>query len=80
MAAIDLDGVLVETSVIFGDRAVEVGVEAECFNADLVVMPPSRRRGPLAWISEIANRLSAGRPAIEIDVLRVWALPIEPTV
>jgi len=43
-------------------------------------MPPSRRRGPLAWISEIANRLSAGRPAIEIDVLRVWALPVEPTV
>jgi nucleotide-binding universal stress UspA family protein len=80
MAAIDLDGVPVETSVIFGDRAVEVGVEAKCFNADLVVMPPSRRRGPLAWISEIANRLSAGRPAIEIDVLRVWALPVEPTV
>ena len=32
MAAVDLDGVPVETSVIFGDRAVEIGVEAECSN------------------------------------------------
>jgi len=39
------DGVPVETSVVFGDRAVEIGIEAECFDADLVVMPPGRR-GP----------------------------------
>ena len=80
MAAVNLDGVPVETSVIFGDRAVEIGVEAECFNADLVVMPPARRRSPAARISDVARRLFAGRPATGIDVLRVWALRPEPMV
>ena len=28
------------------ERAVEIGVEAECFNADLVVMPPARGPSP----------------------------------
>ena len=79
MAAIDLDGLPVETSVMFGNRAVEIGVEAECFNADLVVMPPRPRSLP-AWISELARRLFAGRRAPQIDVLRVWALRAEPTV
>ena len=60
IAAINLDGVPVETSVIFGDRAVEIGVEAECFNADLVVMP-LRRRGPVAWITR-ARTSPAGGP------------------
>jgi universal stress protein family protein len=80
MAAVDLDGVPVETSVIFGDRAVEIGVEAECVNADLVVMPFSRRPGPAAVIRQMARRLVAGRPAAEFDVLRVSALRAEPTV
>jgi len=80
MAGVDLDGVPVETSVIFGDRAVEIGVEAECFNADLVVMPFSRRPGPAAVLRQMARRLFAGRPAAEFDVLRVSALRAEPTV
>ena len=80
MAAVDLDGVPVETSVIFGDRAVEIGLEAECFNADLVVMPfVSRRPSPAAVIREMARRLFAGRSAAEFDVLRVSALRAEPT-
>jgi len=79
MAAVDLDGVPVETSVIFGDRAVEIGVEAECFQADLVVMPFSRRPGPAALIRQTARRLFAGRPATEFDVLHVSALRAEPT-
>ena len=80
MAAVDLDGVPVETSVIFGDRAVEIGVEAECFNADLVVMPfISRRPSPAAVIRQVARRLFAGRSAAEFDVLRVSALRAEPT-
>ncbi len=74
LAAMHLDGVPVETSVIFGERAVEIGLEAECFNADLVVMPPPRRRSPTAWIAQLAHRVLAGRPATEIDVLRVSAL------
>lgn len=79
IAAINLDGVPVETSVIFGNRAVEIGVEAECFNADLVVMPP-RRRVLAAWIPELVRRLLAGRAATEVDILRVWALRAEPMV
>ncbi len=74
LAATHLDGVPAETSVIFGDLAVEIGVEAECFGADLVVMPLSRRRSPRAWIIGLVRRLLAGRPATEIDVLRVSAL------
>jgi len=73
-----LDGVPVETSVIFGDRAVEIGLEAECFHADLVVMPLARRRNPLAWIAERVRRLLARGPAREIDVLRVSALRAQP--
>jgi len=42
------------------------------------VMPPARRPNPAAWIPELARRLFAGRPASEIDVLRVWALRPEP--
>src|SRR5438445_499751 len=80
MAAVDLDGVPVETSVIFGDRAVEIGLEAECFNADLVVMPfVSRGPSPAAVIRQMARRLFAGRSAAEFDVLRVSALRAEPT-
>ena len=60
------------------ERAVEIGVEAECFNADLVVMPPARRPSAAAWISELTRRLLARRPASEIDVLRVWVLRPEP--
>jgi nucleotide-binding universal stress UspA family protein len=78
IAAVDLDGVPVETSVIFGERAVEIALEAECFNADLVVMPFSRRPGLTASIRQIARRLFAGRPATELDVLHVSALRAEP--
>jgi nucleotide-binding universal stress UspA family protein len=78
MAAVSLDGVPVETSVVFGERAVEIGVEAECFNADLVVMPPAHRRSAAAWISDLPRRMLAGRSASEVDVLRVWALRPEP--
>ncbi len=74
LAATRLDGVPVETTVIFGDRAVEIGVEAECFGADLVAMPLTRRRSPRAWITGLVRRRLAGRPATEIDVLRVSAL------
>ena len=74
LAAIHLDGVPVEASVIFGDRAVEIGLEAECFNADLVVMPLSLRRSPTSWLTGLVRRLLAGRPATEIDVMRVSAL------
>jgi nucleotide-binding universal stress UspA family protein len=77
LAAIRLDGVPAETSVVFGDRAGEIGVEAECFDADLVVMPP-RRRGPAARMTELARRLFAGQPASELAVPRVWALRPEP--
>ena len=79
LAAIYLDGVPVETSVVFGDRAVEIGVEAECFDADLVVMPP-RRRGAAARMTELARRLVAGQPASELAVPRVWTLRPEPMV
>ena len=68
-----------ETSVVFGDRAVEIGVEAECFGADLVVMPP-RRRGPAARLMELARRLFAGQPVSELAVPRLWALRPEPIV
>src|SRR5262245_60922998 len=79
LAAQSLDGVPVETSVIFGDHAVEIGVEAECFEADPVVMPPSRRRGPAVWLSALARRLLVGRPAAGVDVLSVLPLRPEPT-
>jgi nucleotide-binding universal stress UspA family protein len=77
MAALALDGVPVETSVIFGDRAVEIGMEAECFQADLVVVPFSRRPSPAAWIRRLARRLFAGRSNTEFDVLSVSALRAE---
>jgi len=80
MAALDLDGVPVETSVIFGERAVEIGVEAECFDADLVVMPTTLRQSPRAWMTRIARRLFAGRSATAIDVLRVGTLRPAPMV
>lgn len=76
---IHLDGVPVETSVVFGDRAVEIGVEAECFGADLVVMPPGRR-GPAARMDELVRRLVAGQPPSGLAVPRVWALRPEPMV
>ena len=76
---IHLDGVPVETSVVFGDRAVEIGVEAECFDGDLVVMPPGRR-GPAARVAELGRRLVAGRPPSELAAPRVWALWPEPMV
>ena len=79
MAVINLDGVPVETSVIFGDRSVEIGREAECFGADLVVMPPERRRGPAARIAALARSLIAGRP-LAVDVMRLRALRAEPTM
>jgi nucleotide-binding universal stress UspA family protein len=75
LAALHLDGVPVETSVVFGERADEIALEAECFNADLVVMPLARRHSPMA-ITERAHRLLAGRSATEIDVLRVSALRV----
>ena len=66
--------------MIFGERAVEIALEAECFNADLVVMPfVSRRPSPAAVIRQMARRLFAGRSAAEFDVLRVSALRAEPT-
>jgi nucleotide-binding universal stress UspA family protein len=74
LAALHLDGVPVETSVIFGERADEIALETECFNADLVVMPLPRRQSPVAWITRRARRLLAGRSATEIDVLRVSTL------
>jgi len=37
------------------------------------VISPPRRRSPVAWITERAHRLLVGRPATEIDVLRVSA-------
>src|SRR4029453_19035892 len=77
MAALALDGVPVETSVIFGDRAVEIGMEAECFQDDLVVVPFPRRPSPPAWIPLLARRLFAGRSNTEFDVLSVSALRAE---
>ena len=80
MAALHLDGVPVETSVIFGDRDVEIGVEAECFQADLVVMPFAGRPGPVARIRRAARRLLAGGRPPALDVVRVSALRADPTV
>jgi len=79
IAALDLDGVPVETSVVFGDRAVEIGLEAECFDADLVVMPWAPRPGPAARMRRMARRLHAGRRAPQFDELSVSALRAEPT-
>jgi len=78
LATTHLDGVPVETSVIFGDRAVEIGLEAECFDADLVVMPLTPRRSPVGWVTGLTRRLLAGRPDAEIDVLHVSALRAQP--
>jgi len=78
LATTHLDGVPVETSVIFGDRAVEIGLEAECFGADLVVMPLTPRRSPVSWVTGLTRRLLAGRPDAEIDVLHVSALRAQP--
>jgi len=77
LAAVHLDGIPVETSVVFGDRAVEIGVEAECFGADLVVMPPRR---PAARLTELARRLFAGQPVSELAVPPIWALRSEPMI
>lgn len=79
IAALDLEGVAVETSVVFGDRVVEIGLEAECFEADLVVMPFARPPGPVARMRRMARRLLAGRRAPQFDVLSVSALRAEPT-
>ena len=79
IAALELEGVPVETSVVFGDRAVEIGLEAECFDADLVVMPWAPRQGPAARMRLMARRLLAGRRAPQFDVLSVSALRAEPT-
>jgi hypothetical protein len=35
--------------------AVEIGLEAECFHADLVAVPLERRRSPAAWITNRAR-------------------------
>ena len=78
LATTHLDGVPVETSVIFGDRAVEIGLEAECFGADLVVMPRTPRRSPVSWVTGLTRRLLAGRSDAEIDVLHVSALRTQP--
>lgn len=80
LATMHLDDVPVETSVIFGDRAVEIGLEAECFHADLVVMPLPSRRSPMAWIIHRVRRLLASRSAAEVDVLSVSALRAQPIV
>jgi nucleotide-binding universal stress UspA family protein len=79
IAALELEGVPVETSVVFGDRAVEIGLEAECFDADLVVMPWAPRPGPAARMRLMARRLLAGRRTPQFDVLSVSALRAEPT-
>ena len=79
ISVLDLEGVPVETSVVFGDRAVEIGLEAECFDADLVVVPWSPRPGPAARMRLLARRLLAGRRAHQFDVLSVSALRAEPT-
>src|SRR5262249_61667574 len=78
LATTHLDGVPVETSVIFGDRAVEIGLEAECFGADLVVTPLAPRRSPMTWLIGLARRGLARRPDAEIDVLHVSALRAQP--
>jgi nucleotide-binding universal stress UspA family protein len=80
LATIHLDGVPVETSVIFGERAVEIGLEAECFHADLVVMPLPSRRSPIAWMTHRARRLLASRSGARVDVLSVSALRAQPIV
>jgi len=36
------------------DVRVEIGIEAECFDADLAVMPPARRPSAAAWVSPLA--------------------------
>ena len=74
LATTHLDGVPVETSVIFGERAAEIELEAECFHADLVVLPLPSRRSPTAWITRLARRLVARGSAAEVDVLSVSAL------
>ena len=78
LATTHLDGVPVETSVIFGDRAVEIGLGAECFGADLVVMPRTPRRSPAGWVTGLTRRLLSGRADAEIDVLHVSALRAQP--
>ena len=60
------------------DRAVEIGLEAECFGADLVVIPLAPRRSPVGWLTGLTRRLLAGRPDAEIDVLHVSALRAQP--
>ena len=54
LATTHLDGVPVETSVVFGDRAVEIGLEAECFGADRVVMPLAG--GAARWVGSPGSR------------------------
>jgi nucleotide-binding universal stress UspA family protein len=78
LATTHLDGVPVETSVIFGDRAVEIGREAGCFAADLVVMPHTPRRSPVGWVTGLTRRLLSSRADAEIDVLHVSALRAQP--
>jgi len=70
LARATLDGVAVETAVVFGDRDIEIDVEAECFRADVVVMTAGRPAGPLAPFGSLLRWLSPGRSS-ELGVLRL---------
>lgn len=63
MAAIYLDGIQVQTSVVFGDRAAEIGIEAECLAADLVVVTDERRWSVRALLAGLAGRRTSGTPS-----------------
>src|SRR5262245_39379341 len=70
LARATLDGVAVETAVVFGDRNVEIDVEAECFRADVVVMTASRSPGLMASLGSLRRWLSPDGTS-ELGVLRL---------
>src|SRR5262245_329938 len=70
LARASLEGVVVETAVVFGDRDVEIDVEAECFRADVVVTPARRSYGLLAGLGRLLHQLPLERTS-ELEVLRL---------
>jgi nucleotide-binding universal stress UspA family protein len=62
LAVAALDGVPVEARVRFGDAAVEIGIEAECFGADLVVVTEEPRRDLRSLLARIAPRAIVPAP------------------
>jgi len=62
MAGLALDGVPVETRVVFGEPAEEIAIEAECFDADLVVVTESPRWRLRAALAGLMPQGVFGRP------------------